>query len=656
MLPPFVISTYYFTRRIKNLKLKIFFLYLGAIIISYLSLTTSFFVKSVYLKYPNVASSAGILDLTGRLYILLCLTIGLINLLSGYFKSTGYKRLQLKYFILGIVIYAGGGIITTGIIPLIKGESSYYDIAAYLSLVWAGLTTYAVVKYRLMDIRVVMGRMAIYVLSFLGTVGAGFLLIFLNTKLARPISFNIFFPLIIIVSVLLFKVVFWLFEKMGSKYFYYVFYSYQKVLTDLGRRLTRVLDLDKLCSLINSTLMRTMKLDRTVILLRDPETKDYKIQKNIGFKEENGISLVKDNFLTSFLEKTQEPLVGEELSLAVRDAKDEKEKKNLENLKENMKNIEAALCLPLFRKRKIIGMIVLGNKISGDPYSQQDLDLLITLSSQASIALENARLYGQVQDLSENLQAKVAEQTKELKDAYEELKKLDRAKSEFISMASHQLRTPLTAIKGYLSMILEGDYGKFSQKMGKSIRNVFFSNERLIKIVNDLLNISRVELGKMELEKTKVQIEDLIQSCLQEMKTEAENKKLKLIFKKPKASLPKIEADELKIRQVILNLIDNAIRYTKKGKIEISLAKKENSILIKVKDTGEGLTKKEQKYIFEGFTRGSAGVNLFIEGAGLGLYVAKKYLDLHQGKIWVESPGKSRGSTFYVELPSKSLK
>lgn len=238
-----------------------------------------------------------------------------------------------------------------------------------------------------------------------------------------------------------------------------------------------------------------------------------------------------------------------------------------------------------------------------------------------------------------------------LQKAYEELKVLDKAKSEFISMASHQLRTPLSAIKGYISMILEGSYGQLSEKTKERLQNVFHSNERLIKIVNDLLNISRVELGKMEVEKEKTQIEDLIQSCYEEFKPVARKKNLKLIWQKPKISLPKIEIDLLKIRQVISNLIDNALRYTKKGEIEIKAKKADSTILISVRDTGEGLTPEEKRKIFEGFTRGAAGVAYWIEGAGLGLYVAKKYLELHQGKIWVESEGKGKGSTFFIELP-----
>jgi len=250
-----------------------------------------------------------------------------------------------------------------------------------------------------------------------------------------------------------------------------------------------------------------------------------------------------------------------------------------------------------------------------------------------------------------NSRKRLEQITLELQKAYEDLKVLDKAKSEFISMASHQLRTPLSAIKGYISMLVDGSYGKIPEKARGKLKNVFESNERLIRVVNDLLDISKIEMGKMELEKEPTQIEDLVQSCYEEMKIGADKKGLKFVFEKPKYSLPKIELDPLKFRQAILNLIDNAIRYTQKGEIEIKVEKVNSVARISVKDTGEGLTAEEQRAVFEGFTRGSAGIAHFVEGAGLGLYVAKKFLGLHHAKIWLESAGKGKGSTFFVELP-----
>jgi len=246
-----------------------------------------------------------------------------------------------------------------------------------------------------------------------------------------------------------------------------------------------------------------------------------------------------------------------------------------------------------------------------------------------------------------------------LRTAYRELKKLDKAKSEFISIASHQLRTPLAAIKGYISMILEGTYGNLLEKTKKPMENVYQSNERLIKLVNDILNVTRIEAGGMEIKFEKSSLEEVINSAVEELKVAADQKGIFIKFEKPKDPLPKILIDKDKVRQVILNVVDNAIRYTNKGgvtlnaKCQMPNAKTEGKITIEMKDTGEGMTKYELSKLFESFSRGVAGTRLYTEGVGLGLYIAKKLLDFHAGKIWAESPGPGKGSTFYIELPIK---
>lgn len=241
----------------------------------------------------------------------------------------------------------------------------------------------------------------------------------------------------------------------------------------------------------------------------------------------------------------------------------------------------------------------------------------------------------------------------QLQRAFEKLKELDKAKSEFISIASHQLRTPLTAIKGYISMILEGSYGEISEKIKRPLESVYKSNERLIKLVNDLLNISRIESGKIELKVAPFSIEEIIKSVIEELKIEAEKKKIYLKFEELKKKLPKIKIDGEKIRQVILNVIDNAIRYTDKGGVKVKAYKINDKIRIEVSDTGAGMTKEELSKIFESFSRAGAGTRLYTEGVGLGLYVARRFVEMHNGKIWAESPGKGKGSTFFIELPIK---
>jgi len=251
------------------------------------------------------------------------------------------------------------------------------------------------------------------------------------------------------------------------------------------------------------------------------------------------------------------------------------------------------------------------------------------------------------------LRRKSQKMAEELQKAYEELKELDEAKSEFIAMASHQLRTPLTIIKGFTSMLLEGSYGKLTKKAKDPIKSTFDSSERLVGIVNDLLNISKADLGKLEMHTEEVDLRKMVESIVKELKPKAEEKDLKLIFDKPDG-LDEVEIDKIKIRQVVFNVVDNAIKYTDKGRVEVRIEEVDSTVRVVVKDTGEGMTDDEEKKIFESFTRGKAGIDKWVQGTGLGLYLAKRYMEFHNGDIWAESEGKGKGSTFFIQFPKKS--
>lgn len=233
----------------------------------------------------------------------------------------------------------------------------------------------------------------------------------------------------------------------------------------------------------------------------------------------------------------------------------------------------------------------------------------------------------------------------------EEVERLNKAKSEFLSIVSHQLRTPLTAVKGYISMIREGSYGRLTEKQKKPLENVFASNERLIKLVNDILNLSRLEAGRIEINLMPTSLEEIIKGIVTELRINADKKKLALKIVKPKENLPDIMIDGEKMRQVILNIIDNAIKYTKTGGITISFEKTKSFIVVEITDTGMGMTEKEIRNLFQMFSRASAGNQMHTEGAGIGLYIAKEFIEMHNGKIWVVSEGKEKGTSFFISLP-----
>ena len=251
---------------------------------------------------------------------------------------------------------------------------------------------------------------------------------------------------------------------------------------------------------------------------------------------------------------------------------------------------------------------------------------------------------------------KIANLASSLEAANTELKRLDRAKSEFISIASHQLRTPLTIIKGYLSMIREGNYGAVTPEVSTTVNKMYLSNERLIKLVNDLLDLSRMESGRMKYEFLEMDLEEVIDSAVDEFQLPAKDKHIKIVWKKDGRGLPKIWGDAWKLRQVVFNLIDNALKYNRDGDIEIKLEKEDDSLKLSVKDSGIGMTEETINNIFHKFSRGreSAVAKVNAVGVGLGLYIAKRIVDDHGGNIWVESPGEGKGSVFYVRLPLAS--
>ena len=647
----------------KNIK---FILLITAGLLSFFSFS-DYLIKNITIAGETIIFNIGILFPFYSIFLIIIIFFGCYKLIDCYKKSSGLKKVQSLYILFGLSLTAFFILILNLILPqIIFIPLSIGRIGIYSLIIFIFLSFYAIIKYRLMDISVIIGRSVIYIFSFLSVIGINFFLIFLNNKLIQPISLNILGPLIIALSILLFQWFFNLYEKISSRYFYYTFYSYQKVITDLAEKITKILDIDKLTSIIVDTLIKTMKLNRAVILMKEKDG-HYVILKNIGFKQENGISLVTDNFLTRYLQKKKKPLVYEELSLIQEDSVLKDEKRRFEKLKDNMNKIEADICLPLFRENKIIGIIVLGKKISGDAYSKEDIDLLMALSNQASVALENALLYERIEDLSENLQEKVDQQTKELKQAYyektrayeiekiahQELKNLSEAKNQFILATQHHLRTPLTIMKGYASMLIEGDYGKINKKAKEKL--VFFSQstQKLINLVNEFLDISQFQVGKKILKVEKVNIQKLIKEVIEEFKTEAKDKGIYIKLKKINR-ISTIKADYAKLKEAIYNIINNGIKYTEKGGITILLEEKNKKLKIVIQDTGIGMNEKEVNNLFEKtFERSKGAQKLYTLGRGIGLYISSNIVKAHNGKIWAESLGKNKGSSFYIELPIK---
>lgn len=574
-----------------------------------------------------------------------------ILLYRSYKVSIGIKRQQIRYLLTGMIIgYLGGS----------TNYFLWYDIPIppignILVSIFVICTTYAIVKYRFMDIHVLEKNLFVYTLLTLYMFSA----FYAGASIFTQYIGDLFAPQTLIAEVLLtiFFVVTFVkiseqLTEVSEKRLFGNFFQYQHRLRELSQELTSVIDLQALVEKITAGILETMRLERVGVLLKDSETSDhYKIKKVVGFHEDNGISLVRDSFLTKYLEEKRTPLLYEELEFILKDSLPGDQRTQIETLANNMKHIEAELCLPLFLQKKLQGIIVLGPKAGGEAYSQGELDLLETLASQASVAIENARLYETIQDLNQNLEKKVKDQTKAIEDQNIKLKGLLEIKSEFLHIVSHQLRTPLTTLRGLLEFWKSGEYALFPVEKQKEMQErIFISTERLNQLIHDMLTAMDLEGGAFHFTFERVDLSDIVHAAYEELKDDFEKKGLEFRFN-PSQEQGVIMGDPRYLREVVSNLIDNAQKYTPHGFVEVRIEKQADHMILRVVDSGMGISEEDKQRLFQKFSRGSRAEEAFPNGSGLGLYIAKQIIEGHKGNIDVFSEGQGKGTTISITLP-----
>jgi len=228
-------------------------------------------------------------------------------------------------------------------------------------------------------------------------------------------------------------------------------------------------------------------------------------------------------------------------------------------------------------------------------------------------------------------------------------KLIEKMKTEFVSVAAHQLRTPLSAIKWTIRMILDGDAGEINEEQRELLEQTYISNERMIRLINDLLDVSRIEEGRLLYDQEDARIEDVLDSVIEASQEMLRNKNM--VLEVNKKETPKVKIDKEKIGVVIQNLLENAIKYTEQGgKIKITLDNDEKNVIFKIEDSGVGIPKSQQDRIFTKFFRAENVTRMETNGTGLGLYTTKNIVQAHKGQIWFESE-ENKGTTFYFTIP-----
>lgn len=570
-------------------------------------------------------------------------------LLTNINKATGARKAQIKYLVVGMILtYIGGA--TNYFLWYNINFPPYGNILASSYVI---LTAYAIIVHRLMDIKFVLRKYSVYLLSLsVIVVPAALFQYFYPRQLGKFSSFSHIFLIIIAISVFPF-IKDW-FYKLANKYFFSSLYDSREVISKISEQLRSTIEVDKMYQFISQALVNSFHVRAFGVLIYNEERGEYFVQYNSNGEDASFLHLLSNkNYQYAGLKISQslcDNYLHKNIPIIVDDLR-HKESERYKNDIEYWQAIGIELLVPLIVKDRNIGIIVLSAKESEELYNNEDLYVLKVIGAQVAISLENALLYQETLNFNANLKKEVAKQTKELMEANEKLTKLDQAKSEFISIASHQLRTPLSIIKGYIAMILDGNFGALTPGEKSSLEKVYKSNERLIDLVEGLLNISRIESGRLQFTFEKKQLDELVTSVCDELAMRVNREKLRFEFVKPTAKLPAVNMDESKMRQVIMNLIDNSIKYTEKGNVTVSLKKQKGSILFCVSDSGVGIRPEDMSNLFRKFSRGTDSSLINAEGTGLGLFVAKKMIEAHGGRIWAESKGRHMGSQFYFEVP-----
>jgi signal transduction histidine kinase len=570
---------------------------------------------------------------------------GLVRLILKYRKSVGLQRLQIRFVLFGLAGTFSLIVLTNFLLVIVFNNSKLVPLGPAYTLIFSSALAYAIIRHRLFDIRAAAARTLAYILS-LGSIGLFYgSFVFLTTSLLANGSTisttqRVIYIGFALITALLFPRIKTFFDRITNKLFFKDHYDPHLFIDQLNGILVRTIKLEDLLERSSKLVAHTIKANYVEFVLFDRKN-STRLRTFSGFKP--SFSELMPDIVRTINKNHTKLIVSDELSGM-----------HHSDLRDQLSQIDTAAIVRLTTHQHQIGYLFVGLKQSGDAYSVNDLRILDIIADEMSLAIQNALRFEEIQRFNVTLQEKVSEATRELRKTNAKLKALDQAKDEFISMASHQLRTPLTAVKGYLSMILDGDTGPVKKDQKELVQSAFDGSQRMVYLIADLLNVSRMQTGKFVITNQPSYLPDVIEGEIAQLKEQITNRQIELTYEKP-SKFPTLNLDETKVRQVIMNFLDNALYYTPKGgKVEVKLEATDNDVSYTVTDTGVGVPKEIQHHLFSKFYRADNARKMRPDGTGLGLYMAKKVIIAQGGAIIFKSE-EGKGSTFGFSFPRKAL-
>lgn len=552
-------------------------------------------------------------------------------------RALGIKQKQTRQILHGFSTSLAVIIVTNVILPMVFNIYALVPVGPLtVSFIIASIAA-SMISHQLFDIRPMVARFVGYLLS-IGVLSLiyGFITFNLISELFfKEIDLSIWqrtvYTVLAVIIAFTFQPLKRFFSKWSNKIFYQDAYDGQALIDQLNKTLVTTIDLSRLLKGSATILESNMKMEFCVFVLTETDHAKQRIIDNTS-KKLSGIDDVIKNLPAHTGSKI---LLASTLDDSYKELRDQM----------NSSGIEATVRLTQDAHTEGVGYMMLGGKKSGSIYTSRDAKVLEIVANSMVIAIDNALRFEEIQQFNITLQEKINEATHQLRRTNEKLRALDETKDEFISMASHQLRTPLTSVKGYVSMVLEGDAGRLNKMQKKLLDQSFVSSQRMVYLIADLLNVSRLKTGKFIIEAKETNLADVVEGEIEQLVETAKGRGLDLTYEKPK-SFPLLLLDETKIRQVIMNFVDNAIYYTPSGgHINVSMIDTGKVVEFTVTDDGIGVPKHEQHHLFSKFFRAGNAKKARPDGTGLGLFMAQKVVMAQGGAIIFHSE-EGKGSTF----------